>query len=256
MSAAIQLTEAELVLITAQREAAEAARIKEEADKAEREAAKAEQAAKELVERNKARRKRLLAESAMVEKLLAEDPDRVFSVTWSTHEGVTDVLEAKVTYTIGGNTHQVELNEIVTTSGRYSLRVNHTGVYQYSISGPHTEYKTRSYKNPKSLVKKVKEFQEIADVVAARKKKELDLAKDTMELLIKTYPNAEVKMYEPNDWNKVSSKYYNTFHVITTKGTVSFTSDYREGELVLAQFAHELKSPEVRRQVCDLILAD
>ncbi len=247
MSAQLQLTDAELELIEANR-VAEAARL--EAEKAEeiRKAAEKKQRDAEREAANAARiAKEEAAEMVLIKALQEADTNGLLTFKMNPN---TTTNTPEVTFMIGDREQTVEITEKIDSS---SWRHRSTGVFQYTISGQFTEYKRRNYKNVKTLLARIAEFQEINACQRKAQEKKNSLVNNTRGLLAEKYPDATITWKEPCKWSDDASRYYTTYQVTTDKGVVVFTSSLKDDEIVLNQYSVKL-SDEMRETVAAMIL--
>ena len=244
MSTQLQLTESELALIEANRVAAAAAAAKEEADEkaraAEIAAADEERKIKDAEERATSK----AATLAAIEKIKAADTT-----------GALTIDGEKVSFQIPGQkyTETVEIYPEYMSNGRYHRTSIPTGQYQMVIRGNCTDFKTRTYKNPASMVKKVVEFQENGQrAVDGRNRANIVAGKMMAQLDDLFGADCEITHIEKNSWN--GNKYYDTWMVKNDRGSATYCSSTPDGgETIVPQIISVQPAKELRDEVANLI---
>jgi hypothetical protein len=251
MSAQLSLSPEETALIEANR-VAEAARIQAE------EAAETARAAKhtaDTADRLKRQRVKLIehleAKAEMARALENADTNNVLDFGWTNHPDTNSPM-CTISYDLGNKRGEVRIEEHIVRQGNWSTRETTKG-YKYEIEEIGDSFKTRKFKNVKTLLERIVHFQEIARGLIERKKSTSDLTKNTMALLKTKYPTADIKAYEPSKYADHCSQWDITYHVTMPKGSVVFRSNLKDGVVTLLQ--HKvIPSTELLADMADQIL--
>jgi len=229
-------------LSPAEQELIEAKRAEEQA-KADRQAAEdAHREEKRLLE-IAARRNHKLSK---IESLRAEDEN---GLLFQTEKGGDE----RIFFLVDGHEEEVVIeNHSVSTAGGWRQR---SAGIKYKLYGTFNNYSQRYYKNPKTVIKKIREFQATALAKRIRKESATELKIDAEATLNRMYPDAKVEHKAGYDYSSRSrvNRQPDHFVVSTENGSVEFTYHREEGKL---KFPVRARRPSklVAEQVTALIL--
>lgn len=115
--------------------------------------------------------------------------------------GEIKIFKPKITFVLNDREESVPIEEHTPSSGGYYS--SRSKGYKYHLYGGFNNYCDRWYKNPNTLVTRVKEFQ---DNLVARKRNEIETKnrketdrKDARNLATKAYPNARIEVSETSN---------------------------------------------------------
>lgn len=253
MSTQIQLSQEEIVFIEAKRVADAAAKKAEAALKvaeaAREEAERAEQKEKEL----NIRKAELIQLRDMAKALEDDDTNNQVDFKWRKDKD-TGIPICTMTYAIGDRVATIDLEMYRKPAGSYTRRRGTFAGYKYVISDYYDQgFKNRKYKNTKTLLKTLADFQESARANQDRKRQLTDLGAATVLMLERTYPKAKVSLHGPSEYDSECSKYSQTYRVKSKKGMVIFCSTMKDGLIALSTF-RVVPSDELLEEMKESIL--
>lgn len=231
----IELSPAEQELIAAKRAEEQAVAERQAAEEARRE----EKRVAEVADR----RNNKLSKIAY---LRSEDEN---GLLFQTEKGGDE----RIFFLLDGHEEEIVIeNHHVSTSNGWRSR--NAGM-KYKLYGNFNNYSQRYYKNPKTVIKKIREFQATALAKRTRKETATELKTDAEAALNRMYPDAKVEHkagYDYSSRNRINRQ-PDHFVVSTKNGSVEFTYHREEGKL---KFPVRARKPSklVAEQVTALIL--
>lgn len=243
MTTAIELSPAELELI--------------EAKRAEKAAAEERKAAEQKAREEKARlaqEREDAAVQAKVDALLAADEDGILFIK-NGRDGTP--IKSAVYFMLNDREEDIRIEEHRVYGG---WRGTSKGI-KYRLTGTYNDYNQRYYTNPKTVIKRVKEYQEVVVAKRKRAKAKANLSTRALELATEMYPNCEVSFEQGYDgrhgrYNQKGSYRPDRIKVVGKGGHYEFTFhdyDSEDRGLELSVYTRKINK-EIDEQVRKLIL--
>lgn len=243
-NAQLKLTDAELEQIEAQRAEKQAAEDKKQA----------------LRDQAKAKALRVAADRhntivELAQNLQAADTDGIFIFSYPADK------DPLITFFVDTNEHRLDIREQFAATGRMSLRRGGSNGYKYNLNGSFGSHRdswtNKWYKNPKTLIARVKELQEIAHARFQRAQVKETLINQAFAKAKELYPNATVTIEKGGRSYRNGSRYTSEtpdrVKVATYNGSYEFTGHQRDGEIELCVWKRTIGT-SIDEQVRKLVL--
>tara|TARA_R110000772_G_C13260617_1_gene435310 strand:+ start:329 stop:1057 length:729 start_codon:yes stop_codon:yes gene_type:complete len=173
-----------------------------------------------------------------------------------------NVLDADIDFTIGDEKYSVDIEEHRVSGGSYSWRTVSKG-YKYKLCGKFNEWKQQYYIKPETVIKRIVEYQEIAEAVSQRKSaRDIEKA-DALAYLTILYPKFNVEFKRGFDsrngrYNSNGSYKPDTISVESPNGTYELTfhsakNEAGESVIEFGTWKYTIAA-DMRDKVAELIL--
>lgn len=224
---AIELTAEELELIQQKRDQeAERARAEEERKRADYERWKR----REVSEAERA--------VALANQLRDADTKGILLIEEGTKTvehslGNFSLPTVKVTWFLNGQEEEVDIT--FHSTARYnSFR---TGEMKFLLCGGFNDYASRYYKRASTVIARIEEYQELAEIRQRNKRRKASLAVRAVAELKEKYPNADVEFLKGYDYRGRAHGSYAPDRVCVSSKNGSYTFTYRENDKELLEFS-------------------
>ena len=198
----------------------------------------------------------------LANKLKEVDTDGIIDIR-ITHEPVEhklgDYQKAKVRaiFILNSTEQNVDIgNHVVYNNNRYTYKGNNNGM-KYLLNGGYNGFKNRWLKDPKKVLKYIKEFKDEHDRKTSAKAEKESLNDRAFEMMRDDYPNAVVKFSE--GYNIGTGKNYryrpDIISVKTERGEIEFTyQENKHGDIAYSVRNRVITDTDTAIQVQQLIL--
>ncbi len=141
----------------------------------------------------------------------------------------------------------------VYSNSRFSIRGPKSAEVKYKLCGQFTDYNDRWYKNPNTVIKKIIEWQEIAQCQEDAEKIHQEVQVDTLRILNDRYEHCEIVFVKKGSYD--GHRYYDSFRVNSPHGMVRFRGTRSNEGGIDLHVLEAIPKPIAQEQLVEIILA-